>query len=54
MSLVKALGADEIYDYTKEDFTKKNDQYDFIFDAVSKSTFGKCKHLLKTNGINLS
>jgi len=41
------LGADKIYDYSKEDFTDDNDKYDFIFDAVGKSTFGKCKPLLK-------
>ena len=48
------MGADKIYDYTKEDFTDDNDKYDFIFDAVGKSTFGKCKPLLKEKGIYIS
>lgn len=48
------LGANKIIDYTKEDFTKLNDQYDFIFDAVGKSTFGKCKPILKPKGIYIS
>ena len=54
MALIKSLGADKIYDYTKEDFTDSNDKYDFIFDAVGKSTFGRCKPLLKEKGIYIS
>ena len=49
--LIKSLGASTIYDYTKEDFTKTTEKYDFIFDAVGKSTYGKCKPLLKEKGI---
>lgn len=54
IELIKSLGADKIYDYSKEDFTKDKEKYDFIFDAVGKSTFGKCKPLLKTKGIYIS
>lgn len=54
MELIKSLGADKIYDYTKNDFTDGNDTYDFIFDAVGKSTFGKCKPILNENGIYIS
>ena len=54
IALIKSLGADKIYDYTKEDFTNDKDKYDFIFDAVGKSTFGKCKPLLKDKGIYIS
>ncbi|HET9823726.1 MAG TPA: NAD(P)-dependent alcohol dehydrogenase [Chitinophagaceae bacterium] len=49
--LVRSLGAEKIIDYTKEDFTKDNEKYDYVFDAVGKSTFLKCKSLLKKNGI---
>lgn len=49
--LMKSLGADKIIDYTKEDFTKDSERYDFVFDAVGKSSFGKCKPLLKKKGI---
>ena len=52
--LIKSLGADKVYDYTKEDFTKSKEQYDFIFDAVGKSTYGKCKPLLKEKGVYIS
>ena len=54
IQLIESLGADNIYDYTKKDFTKENDKYDFIFDAVGKSTFGKCLTLLKEKGIYIS
>lgn len=54
IGLIKSLGADKIYDYTKEDFTTDTESYDFIFDAVGKSTFGKCKPLLKKKGVYIS
>jgi NADPH:quinone reductase-like Zn-dependent oxidoreductase len=54
MMLVKSLGADFVIDYTKEDFTKIDQKFDFIFDAVGKSSFGKCKQLLKEHGIYIS
>lgn len=54
IELVKSLGADRIYDYTKEDFTEDKEKYDFVFDAVGKSTFGKCKPLLKEGGAYIS
>lgn len=52
--LVRSLGADKIIDYKKEDFTKDNEQYDFVFDAVGKSSFLKCKKLLKKKGVYTS
>tara|TARA_B100000809_G_C15124920_1_gene525834 strand:+ start:1992 stop:2945 length:954 start_codon:yes stop_codon:yes gene_type:complete len=54
IKLIESLGADKIYDYTKENFTEDKDKYDYIFDAVGKSTFGKCKPLLKEGGIYMS
>ncbi|MES2288051.1 MAG: NAD(P)-dependent alcohol dehydrogenase [Bacteroidota bacterium] len=51
MALVRSLGADKVFDYTKEDFTKTEQIFDFIYDAVGKSSFGKCKPLLTENGI---
>jgi NADPH:quinone reductase-like Zn-dependent oxidoreductase len=54
IEVVKSLGANKVTDYLKEDFTQSTGQYDVIFDAVGKSTFGKCKSLLKPNGIYVS
>ncbi len=54
IKLIESLGADKIYDYTKENFTDYKEKYDYIFDAVGKSTFGKCKPLLKKRGIYIS
>jgi NADPH:quinone reductase-like Zn-dependent oxidoreductase len=52
--LVKSLGADLVIDYTRQDFLNTDQKYDFIFDAVGKSSFGKCKSLLKRDGIYIS
>ncbi|PKO98904.1 MAG: NAD(P)-dependent alcohol dehydrogenase [Bacteroidetes bacterium HGW-Bacteroidetes-8] len=51
--MVKSLGADKIIDYTKEDFTKTDERYDFVFDVVGKTTFSQCKGILKQKGIYL-
>jgi NADPH:quinone reductase-like Zn-dependent oxidoreductase len=54
VELVRGLGADRVIDYTAEDFTKDPQTYDVILDAVGKSSFGRCKRLLKPGGIYLS
>ncbi len=53
LELVKSLGADKVIDYTKEDFTKRDETYDIIFDTVGKSSFSRCKSSLKQKGIYL-
>jgi NADPH:quinone reductase-like Zn-dependent oxidoreductase len=54
IELIASLGADKVIDYTQEDFTNDTNKYDYIFDTVGKTTFGKCKHLLKDHGIYIS
>jgi NADPH:quinone reductase-like Zn-dependent oxidoreductase len=54
VELVKGLGADKVVDYTTEDFTRDEQTYDLVMDAVGKSSFGRCKRLLKPRGIYLS
>jgi NADPH:quinone reductase-like Zn-dependent oxidoreductase len=50
---VQSLGADEVVDYTKDDFTANGETYDVIFDAVGKTSFGRCRHSLKRDGVFL-
>jgi NADPH:quinone reductase-like Zn-dependent oxidoreductase len=50
VEFVKALGADKVIDYTKEDFTQNGERYDLIFDILGKSSFSGCKGSLKENG----
>ena len=52
--LVKALGADQVIDYTHEDFTKNGQTYDVIFDAVGKHSFRRSRDSLKKGGIYLA
>jgi NADPH2:quinone reductase len=54
IELVKSLGADKVVDYTKEDFAKTADNYDIIFDTVSKSSFEHCRKALKAKGKYIS
>jgi NADPH:quinone reductase-like Zn-dependent oxidoreductase len=58
VELVKSLGADNVIDYTKEDFTNKGELYDFVFDAVGKRKSSKikllCKKALTSNGKYIS
>ena len=54
IDVLRSQGADVVIDYTKDDFTKLNAQFDYVFDAVGKSSFGKCKPLLKAKGIYIS
>lgn len=50
IEVISKLGADKVIDYKKGDFTKTKEKYDFIFDAVGKSSYGKCKKLLTPIG----
>ncbi|MBL4709956.1 MAG: NAD(P)-dependent alcohol dehydrogenase [Flavobacteriales bacterium] len=54
MSLLKSLGADDVIDYTKQDFTKNENRYDVIYDTIGKSSFSACKKALKESGKYLS
>jgi len=53
VELVKALGADRVIDYTREDFAESGNTYDVIFDVVGATTFGRCQSSLKPDGVFL-
>jgi NADPH:quinone reductase-like Zn-dependent oxidoreductase len=50
VDLVKSFGADQVIDYTKEDFTQNRETYDLIFDILRKASFSRCKDSLTPNG----
>ncbi len=54
VGFVHDLGADNVIDYTKEDFTVDRERYDIIFDTVAKRPFGDCRRSLAVNGIYVS
>jgi NADPH:quinone reductase-like Zn-dependent oxidoreductase len=54
LELVRSLGAERVIDRTAKDFTQDEQTYDVVFDAVGKSSFGRCRRLLQPRGIYLS
>lgn len=54
LELLRSLGAAKVIDYERADFTSDDEVYDYVFDAVGKSTFGACKHLLTPHGVYVS
>ncbi len=53
LEMVESLGADEVIDYTRKDFTESGETYDIIFDTVGKSPFSGCVRSLKQEGFYL-
>jgi NADPH2:quinone reductase len=51
VELVRSLGADEVVDYRREDFTKNGKQFDAIIDAVGKYAYRWCRRSLRPGGI---
>jgi NADPH:quinone reductase-like Zn-dependent oxidoreductase len=50
LELVRSLGAEHVIDYTVQNFTKIGQTFDFVFDAVGKTTYFRCRSLLKPSG----
>jgi len=53
VEVVRSIGADQVIDYMKEDFTKNGQTYDVIFDAVGKHSFKRCRDSLEPGGVYL-
>jgi NADPH:quinone reductase-like Zn-dependent oxidoreductase len=51
LDLVRSLGADRVIDYTQEDFTQGEEQYDLIFDVAAKSSYSDCKQAITPDGV---
>jgi NADPH:quinone reductase-like Zn-dependent oxidoreductase len=51
VEMVRSLGADQVIDYTKEDFTKSDQRYDVLFDNVGNRSFSERRQILKPEGI---
>lgn len=54
MALVRAFGANEVIDYEAKDVTRLPSRFDYVFDAVGKSTYFRCRHLLTPRGVYMS
>ena len=50
LELVRSLGADEVVDYTREDFTRSGETWDVVLDAVGKHSFARSRRALRPGG----
>ncbi len=53
-ALVKDIGADKVFDYTKKEFENSSDLFDVIFDTVGTLSYAKSKRNLKENGVYMT
>jgi NADPH:quinone reductase-like Zn-dependent oxidoreductase len=54
LDFVRSLGADHVIDYTKVDFTKTGDRYDWILDTDSHQSILRVRHALRSGGVYLT
>jgi NADPH:quinone reductase-like Zn-dependent oxidoreductase len=54
LELARTLGADEVVDYTREDYAARGETYDLVFDAVGKSSYRRCRRALKPHGLYIT
>ena len=53
LDMLRSIGADHTYDFTKEDFTKSGEKFDVIFDVVGKASYSGSIKSLNENGLYL-
>ena len=51
LELVRSLGADEVIDYTQEDFTRSGETWEVVLDAVGKHSFARSRRALSPGGV---
>jgi NADPH:quinone reductase-like Zn-dependent oxidoreductase len=50
IDMVRSLGADQVIDYTRADFTRNGQQYDVLFDCIGNRSLLECRRVLTPNG----
>jgi NADPH:quinone reductase-like Zn-dependent oxidoreductase len=50
LEMVRSIGADEVIDYTQNDFTTTNQRYDLILECVGNHSFSECRRVLNPAG----
>ena len=53
LELLRSIGAEEVIDYSQEDFTKRGERYDVLFDVGGGHSLGDCRRVLAPNGIHV-
>jgi NADPH:quinone reductase-like Zn-dependent oxidoreductase len=53
VDMIRSIGADHVIDYTQEDFTKRGQRYDLIFDCVGNHSLSACRRVLDPKGIGV-
>src|ERR1035441_15794 len=51
IELVRSIGADDVIDYTRENFIQSSQRYDVLFDLVGNNSLPACLRVLQPNGI---
>jgi NADPH:quinone reductase-like Zn-dependent oxidoreductase len=51
VELVRSLGADRVFDYTQEDFTRSGERYDVLYDVAGSKSFRACKRVLAPGAV---
>jgi NADPH:quinone reductase-like Zn-dependent oxidoreductase len=50
VEMVRQIGADHVFDYTREDFTKSGERYDLIIDIVASRSLAEYRRVLEPDG----
>jgi NADPH:quinone reductase-like Zn-dependent oxidoreductase len=50
LDVLRSIGADQVMDYTQDDFTRRDERYDFILDIVGNHPWSECRRALTPDG----